>query len=379
MEVSVCHPKELGPTERAQWTELQEAAISLHSPFASAAFAKAVGEVDERARVAVISDGPSIVGFLPFRPGRLGGGRPLAAGIAGCHPLLYRPGSDLCWSELLAGCHMTMWSFDNLVAPACPTPAGATIASHVIDLTLGYEHYLAESALRSKRYFNWVRRKRKRIERELGEICFTSGVDDPAGLQALIRWKSDQYRRSGRPDPFARPWVLDLVHLLEDSRSPDCSGRLSVMRAGDHVLAVDFSLHSRGVYAGWFVSYDTEFAAYSPGAVRWLSVLETAAELGHSTVDLGPGDQDYKLRMATGTTELFRGYLARPRPSAVAHRVARYPHDRSVEFVLAHPRLREDVRKSLRLAGSVRQRLAGEGQFDRPPPFEHPAAGTAGR
>jgi CelD/BcsL family acetyltransferase involved in cellulose biosynthesis len=385
MEVSVCHPRELGPTECARWAELQAETGGLDNPFCSASFAKSVGEVDEPARVAVISDGPSIVGFLPFRPGRLGSGRPLAAGIAGCHPLLYRPGSGLSWREVLAGCHMTMWSFDNLVAPACPTVATTTIPSHVIDLTDGYERYLAAAAVRSKRYFNWLRRKRQRIERELGEIRFTSGLDDPAGLDALIRWKSDQYRRSGRPDPFARPWVLALVHRLDDSRRPDCTGYLSVMRAGDHVLAVDFSLHSRSVYAGWFVSYNTEFAAYSPGAVRWLSVLEKAAALGLSTVDLGPGDQDYKLRMATGTTDLFRGHLARPRPSAVAHRLARYPHNRGVEFVLAHPRLREDVRKSLRLAGSVRLRLAGDGPseslppFERPPTFERPAAGPAGQ
>lgn len=373
MEVTVCHPRELGATECAQWGELQAGTISLANPFASATFAKAVGEVDERARVGVISAGPSIVGFLPFRPGRLGSGRPLGAGVAGCHPLLHRAGADLSWPDVLAGCQLTMWNFDNLVAPGCPSPATTTIPSHVIDLTGGYDHYLSEAAVRSKRYFNWLRRKRQRIERELGEICFTSGVDDPAGMDALIRWKSDQYRRSGWRDPFARRWVLDLVRLLADSRSADCTGLLSVLRAGNHVLAVDFSLHSDSVYAGWFVSFNPEFAAYSPGAVRWLPVLEKAAALNLSTVDLGAGDQDYKRRMATGTSELFRGYLARPGPSAVAHRLARYPRDRGVEFVLAHPRLRADVRKSLRLAGSMRLRLAGEG------PFERPAAGPAGK
>ena len=371
MEVTVCQPRELGPTERAQWGELQTGTTNFANPFASATFAKAVGEVDERARVGLMWDGPSIVGVLPFRPGRLGSGRPLAAGIAGCHPLLRRPGADFCAFELLAGCNLTMWSFENLVAPGPPSPTTSTVATNVIDLTGGYDHYLSEAAVRSKRYFNWLRRKRQRIERELGEICFTSGVDDPAGLQALIRWKSAQYRRTGRPDPFARRWVLDLVHLLSDTRSADCTGRLSVLRAGGQVLAVDFSLHSESIYAGWFVAFNPEFASYSPGAVRWLFVLEKAAALNLSTADLGPGDQDYKLRMATGTTELFRGYIARPCASAVAYRLARYPHDRGIEFVLAHPRLRADVRKSLRLAGSVRTRLAGEG------PLEDRVAGPA--
>ena len=51
-------------------------------------------------------------------------------------------------------------------------------------------------------------------------------------LRTVIGWKSAQYRRTGRPDCFARPWIVQLVEDLFSIRGEDFSGVLSMLYAG---------------------------------------------------------------------------------------------------------------------------------------------------
>ena len=62
---------------------------SLASPFLCPEFAVAVGRVRPDARVALLADGPDIVGFFPFQRRRLGVGVPIGAGreqLSGPYP-----------------------------------------------------------------------------------------------------------------------------------------------------------------------------------------------------------------------------------------------------------------------------------------------------
>lgn len=355
MEVTVCHPRDLGPGDVAQWQQLQAGCGALANPFASVTFARTMALVDERARVALVTDGDQLVGVLPFRRCRSGRGRPPGAGVSGCEALIHVPEADVPWTEVLARCGLSTWQFDNLVAAERPLGSAAT-STHVIDLHRGFESYTEEVHKRSKRFLNDLARKRRRLERDIGEATLAVGLDAPA-MAKLVEWKSAQYRRSGLPDPFSRPWVRELLERLAETVERDCTGRLSVLRARDEVLAVDFSLHSESVYAGWFVTYNPRFSAYSPGTIRWLLVLEQLAALGISIVDLGPGDQDYKYRMATGTAELYRGMLARPSVRASVYRATRTSRQQVTDFVLTHDRLRSTVRSTLRATGRLRTRL----------------------
>jgi CelD/BcsL family acetyltransferase involved in cellulose biosynthesis len=59
-----------------------------------------------------------------------------------------------------------------------------------------------------------VRRRRRRVERDLGPVRLKYDDPDPRAHQAVLRWKSRQCRRTGRPDSITRPWVSDLIGAL---------------------------------------------------------------------------------------------------------------------------------------------------------------------
>ena len=81
MPISVVRPAELGSAEITRWRSFQDRTDLLANPFLSPDFAIAVGRYRPGARVAVLSDGPDITGFLPFERRGLGLGTPIAAGL----------------------------------------------------------------------------------------------------------------------------------------------------------------------------------------------------------------------------------------------------------------------------------------------------------
>lgn len=173
-------------------------------------------------------------------------------------------------------------------------------------------------------------------------------------LRTLMRWKSAQYRRTGRMDRFARPWIVDLVDHLFDVREEHFTGVLSVLYAGDRPVAAHFGPRSRSVLAAWFTAYDPEFHRYSPGLMMHLRTAEAAGRNGVSVLDLGRGDKEYKDWLKTRELRVAEGFAHRPHPVAAAHRLWRRPVRGLRNTVLAHPELRDPADRLLKTVGNLR-------------------------
>ena len=74
----------VGPDEIAAWHQMQKATPALADPFLAPEYAMAVGRFRPRSRVAVLTDGQSIVGFFPFEERRLGTGVPISGWLSAC-------------------------------------------------------------------------------------------------------------------------------------------------------------------------------------------------------------------------------------------------------------------------------------------------------
>ena len=109
VQISVVRPGELGPGEIAAWHSIRRQTGSLASPFLCPEFAVAVGRVRPDARVALLADGPDIVGFFPFQRRRLGVGVPIGAGLSNCQGLIHAPGAEWDARELLRACQLSVW------------------------------------------------------------------------------------------------------------------------------------------------------------------------------------------------------------------------------------------------------------------------------
>ena len=302
-------PGELGAGELVGWRALQQNQPGLSSAFLGPEFAQAVGRVRPDARIAVVEDSSGFAGFFAFQEGPEHRGAPIGAGICDAQAFVCRP--DLDWDPrwLVGACGLASWRFDHL-----PTEQSAFRPFHravhrspTIDLTDGYDAFLAKVPTVSKDVLAQVRRRRRKLAREVGPVVteWHEAAEEP--FKALVAWKSAQYAAAGTWDRFERPWIRAVLEDLQSSGAPGCAGLLATTRAGGRLAAVHLGLGGLTSLSWWFPSYDADLAPYSPGLVLLLDLAEHAAERGLSMVDLGRGEHAYKLRVATGGYTVAEG------------------------------------------------------------------------
>ncbi|MFC8915137.1 GNAT family N-acetyltransferase [Streptomyces sp. NPDC057116] len=357
----VVKPGELDQEQRDVWRELRAKSGAPANPFMEPEFTLAVGRVRPRARVAVLRDGDGTAGFLPYEEGPLGHGRAIGLGVSDCQGAVLRPELGLTARDLLGGCGLTVWEFDNLEAgqtlfTAHATRAASEFASPVIDVGEGYAAYEARLRVRSPKFLRTTLAKERRLGRRAGDVRFVFDERDPEALRTLMAWKSDQYRRTGRRDRFAQEWISALVRDLHTTRAPGCSGVLSVLYAADRPVAAHFGLRSRTVLSCWFPAYDPAYATYSPGLVLHLRMAEAAAAAGIGMLDLGRGAAEYKDALKTGELRVYEGASLRPGVRAGLHWLSREPARRAHHYVRDRPRLARLARRTLTRAGRLRRR-----------------------
>ncbi len=309
---------------------------SLASPFLCPEFAIAVGNFRPGARVAVLADGPAIVGFFPFERRRLRIGVPIGAGMTDCQGLIHSPGLEWDVRELLRACNMSVWQFDHLVEGQRPfEPYAVTVApSPAIDLTDGFAAYQRKLRIKSSKFCREMARKARKLERDTGEVRFVVDSRDSAGLDALMSWKSDQFRRTGWINIFDRSWIVNLVDCIFNTHNDRFGGVLSLMYAGEILVSAQLDIRFDHLVAGWFMGYDRRFSRQSPGLIHTLRKAEETAPLGVRMIDMGKGAEPYKEELKNHELFVAEGMVARGTPLAVAHRV------RSGAVRWARPRIR---------------------------------------
>ena len=309
MKTTVLTADRLTPAHLEAWSRWQRADPALDSPFFRPEFMRAVAEVRHDVEVAMLEEGGEPAGFFPFQRGGWGLGRPVGGRLCDFQGVVTRPG--LAWraDELVRGCGLRAWDFDHVVAAQAsfhPYRLGGG-DSPFMDLSEGFEAYLAGRARAGSMLQRQVRRKARKLEREVGLLRFEFHTAAPEVLQALIAWKSDQYRRTGATDVFAFPWTTRLLGRLLGGTDEAFSGVLSALYAGRRLAAAHFGLQSLDVLHWWFPTYDPAFGAYSPGLILLAELAREGAGRGVRRIDLGKGDADYKTSFMTGATPLAEG------------------------------------------------------------------------
>ncbi len=350
-------PGELGPAEIAAWQSMQRATPSLANPFLSPEFAVAVGRFRPDAQVAVLTEGQSITGFFPFERRRLSVGVPICGWLTPCQGLIHAPGVEWDPRELLRGCRLSAWRFDNLIADQKlfkPYQA-ATAPSPMIDLADGFDAYYAKLRVKSPRFCRELARKTRKLGREAGELRIVADSRDTNVLRTLMAWKSDQYRRTSHVDRFERPWLAGLLHTLLATRGDHVSGLLSVLYAGDQPVAAQFGLRTRNLLVGWFPAYDTRFGKYSPGLIQCLQMAEELAAAGIHAIDMGGGAKSYyKETLKSHDIFVAEGIVTGRSVLGAAHRVRSASTQSARRTVRQHPSLHHAADQILRRSGAAR-------------------------
>lgn len=311
MKVTILPAAQLSSELIRTWTDIQEADPALESPYFRPEFARAVAAVKAGVEVGVIEDGGAVAGFFPFER-RGGAGRPVGWPMCDYQGVIARPTLSVDVAELVRKCGLSAWDFDHVpaVQVAFAPHTRGVARSPYLDLSAGYDAYEAARKKAGTDVIGQTQRKARKLEREVGPVRLEYRTARPEVFRALLDWKRAQYIRTGVLDLFALDWPVKLLEHILAGTGDDFSGVLSALYVGDQLRAIDLSLRSRGVMHAWFPAYDLELKKYSPGLIHLLEVARTAATHGVRRLDLGRGEEEYKLSLMSGAVPLAEGSVA---------------------------------------------------------------------
>jgi CelD/BcsL family acetyltransferase involved in cellulose biosynthesis len=309
VEVSLLAGSRLDESLVRKWRELQAGNPDLASPYFSPEFTQAVAAVRDDVEVTVVREAGEITAFFPFQrsPGSIG--VPVGGILSDYQGLICRPGCTCDPRELVRKCNLVTWDFDHLLVSQASFARyhRACEPSPQIDLSKGYAAYAAARRAAGSEQIKKCGNLARRLEREIGPVRFVAHSADSQLLERTLAWKSQQYRQSGQDDLFALGWPRALVKRVHATQTEGFAGMLSLLLAGERLVAGHFGMRSQTVWHYWFPAYDPEMAKYSPGLILLLKMAEHAPEIGIGTIDLGKGISLYKERLMNGSAAVASG------------------------------------------------------------------------
>jgi CelD/BcsL family acetyltransferase involved in cellulose biosynthesis len=305
MRVTVVRPGDLGPSEASLWTRFQKSSPGLQNPFFSLTFAQTVGRHRPNSRVAVVEVDGAIQAFLPFDLGPQRIGLPIGDPMNNLQGFV-SDGATIDARQVIRKAGLRGWRYTTAPAdqPALAAHhyAGSLVESPLIDLSDGYRSYYAS---RSKKFRADFGRHSRSLERCAGPVSLEWQTAAPDHLHQLIEWKSAKHH--GARQTFSDPATRNIVEELAVTSNEDCGGLVTVLRAGERIVAVNACLISPGVLSGWFTAYDHDLARCSPGTLAMLATAEEAARRDITRIDLGGGQDSYKSRMTNASYAIAGG------------------------------------------------------------------------
>jgi CelD/BcsL family acetyltransferase involved in cellulose biosynthesis len=278
------------------------------------------------------SAGGEFEGLLPLAR-RVADGRLAHAGAeqAEYHGWLVRPGGDEeflvpALTELRRTLGFTSWSW-RWLPPGAPSGWTGARALAAAGIHVALERRpsplwdLAQPAAIEAHDNRSLRAKRNRYRRR-GEVRLER-VSDPARTRALLPVLAAQcdFRQEAIHGvrPFAAdPRKLEFFALRQEFPA---ANHFSVLWCGDEPLAFHFGgCDGRTCLLG-LSSYAPHEGRNSPGTLLLVELARLLAADGYRTLDLTPGTDAYKQRLATGHQELVRVSLAGSRVRRAALQV----------------------------------------------------------
>jgi len=305
MHVTVVRPGDLGPSEASLWARFQKSSPELRNPFFSLTFAQAVGRHRPNSRVAVVEADGAIKAFLPFDLGPQRIGLPIGDPMINLQGFV-SAGATIDARQVIRKAGLRGWRYTAAPAdqPALAAHhyAGTLVQAPFIDLSGGYESYYTS---RSKNFTVDFGRQWRSLERCVGPVSLEWGATALDHIHQLIEWKSA--KQYGARQSFSDPATRDIVEELAVTSNEDCGGLVTVLRAGERVVAIYANLICPGVLSGWFTAYDDEIAKFSPGKLAMLATAEEAARRDITRFELGASQDSYKSRVTNASYAVAGG------------------------------------------------------------------------
>lgn len=310
-DVKLVAAEELSAEERAAWNAFQNGAPEIASPYFSLGYLDAMAAVRRDVRVLVKREAGVPVGFLPLQLGLLGHARPLGGPLSDHHGIIGDLGDSHGMIDALRRVGVSVFDFHAALTVQQPFAALSTSqdGSWVIDLSEGFEVWRARRKKPGGNTLRTILVSERKISERHGEVEFCFDDRSPEALEAMVAWKSDQYRRTGHFDVFSVGWTRGLLdRLLSSEAESGALGLVSSLKIDGRLAAVHFGMMGRGVMHYWFSAYDPAFNKEGSGNALLVRMLEALPDAGVGEVHLGGGDYRYKAALADWQFPIGAGF-----------------------------------------------------------------------
>lgn len=303
------------------WTELLARHPQHRRAFLAPGYCRAVAAGNPNLRVAILRRDGRVVGVLPFQLkagvlGTLGVAEPVAGAMSDYFGLVAEPGLRVDVAQLLGRLGLGAMEFSHLDETQMAFGLAGEAPRTGLRTVIGPsgEAFWQQLRVADKKLVVDTERRERKLAAEHGALEFElESSRQEADLAALIALKCSQYTRTGKQHaPLFDPANVALLHRLARREDPDCSGLLSVLRAGGRLVAAHFGLRCFDTLHYWFPVYDEAFHAYSPGRILLKQVILAGTDAGIRVIDRGEGDTPAKRDFANEEHLYYRGLWTAP-------------------------------------------------------------------
>jgi len=311
IEAKLIKPSELTTADREAWEAFTDENPEYASPYFRLEFAECCEEARSDTRILVVRERGQIAGFLPMQMGKVGYARPLAGPLSDVHGVISEPGRDVDLRAWLKAGGVPLFEFHSALALQSCWDGHSKVqdGSWIIDMSDGYDAFESARAEAGPKAFRNIRSRRRKLEEVEGGFEFRMEDERPEAFAAMLNWKSHQYRRTDVFDVFSVRWTQDLMSALMKKRSDRFRGVCSTLNIGGQIAAVHVGMASESRCQYWFPAYDPAFNKVSPGLLLLLEKVRFASEKGLTSVELGPGDYDFKRNLGSWQVPLAQGCI----------------------------------------------------------------------
>jgi CelD/BcsL family acetyltransferase involved in cellulose biosynthesis len=312
----------LSAADKAAWTKLLTENNAVPSPYLTPEFYEAVAQVRPSARVLVGHQAGVPVLFFPFHRNGIAGAAGLGHAIGGpvndVQGVIARGDIQLDARALMRAAGLSLLSLKHAagVDPAFArgNPGALTRhAGHVMDLSAGFAAYEQDRTPFAKSAFKALRTRQAKAEVQYGPVSHRFWDAEAASLDALMKWKRQQFEATGQTNVLEVDWVNALVRsLMNRPIDADLRVQISSLSFGDRLVAVHLGLRTATTLHYWFPAYDAAVQELSPGNILLYRMAEQAAHEGVRQIHLGAGDYRYKHEFANCSMPLIATTILAP-------------------------------------------------------------------
>ena len=344
----------LSSSDLNRWEAIRFERPKFSHPFYSTTFAQSVQNARGDVIVVIVRRGDQAIGFLPIH--RTGNSCwPVGRCFNDAHGLITDSNQQISLKWILSQIGAKAFHFHALSGGDVKAESNECFATiPTFCLPVGDDSKKALIML-EKRHVTIRRQEQKtrKLNREVGTVDFEMDCRDTRVLETLIQFKRDQYFRTGMIDLFYPKWTRIMLRSLHDRPRTGAHGVLSVLRAGNRIVAAHYGIREGDFLHYWFPAYCSDYARYSPGTALFKSIVQNASDVGIRLIDMGYGEQPYKRKQTDTQSEVRLGVIARSR----SYRCLEHAKYQTKEYMRQIP-CKQTIKKTLR-------RISPHGGLDR--------------